>query len=316
MMLSLRIIINIVPERPMPSVRAALAVTLLLAPLPSLAGNAGFFTTYTSEVEKGEVELMLMNDLTLPATAREAQGTYVSQMFEIEYGVTSQYATELMVEGFADLRSHEVSFTGVRWENRYRLFERPVPLNPMIYFEYEDLAPNTRYKMEVSGWVRPPYSAPEEPERRERILESRIVLSEQLGAFSVAANAIFETDLHSLDTALGYTAGVMWMPGHANHGGWHCACATEMEGCGCSHCAGGEGPCTCSHASSVALGLELFGGLGDTRSFGLVPSRQEHYLAPVLVWHATPRWMVHAQIAKGLTRVSDDLFRVNVAYEF
>ena len=96
----------------------------------------------------------------------------------------------------------------------------------------------------------------------------------------------------------------------------HCDCPQEMKGCGCAHCAGGEGPCTCAHGSSVGFGLELFGALGDTRVFGLAPSRQEHYLAPVVVWHATPRWMVHGQIAKGLTRASDTLFRVNVAYEF
>ena len=111
----------------MRAARTALALilsALLLFSPGAFAGNAGFFTTYTSEIEKGEVELMLMNDLTLPSSFQEGQGTYLSQMFEIEYGVTSQYATELMLEGFADLRSNR----------RYRFSQRK-PVNSSGYHE-------------------------------------------------------------------------------------------------------------------------------------------------------------------------------------
>jgi hypothetical protein len=34
------------------------------------------------------------------------------------------------------------------------------------------------------------------------------------------------------------------------------------------------------------------------------------------MYHISPRWMVHAQLAKGLTRASDDLLRLNIGYEF
>ena len=90
-------------------------------------------------------------------------------MVELEYAPFNQFATEFMVEWFEDLETGSKKFTGFRWENRYRIFKKPVPLNPMAYVEYEDLDPATRYKMEVSGWVRPPYVETEEEPDRERI---------------------------------------------------------------------------------------------------------------------------------------------------
>src|SRR3990167_8815915 len=66
----------------------------------------------------------------------------------------------------------------------------------------------------------------------------------------------------------------------------------------------------------VGLGIELFGALGDTRDFDLRPSRQEHYLGPILVYHITPNLMFHTQLAIGLSDASDDIVRLNFGYEF
>jgi len=331
-----------------------------LVAFPAAAGNNGFFVTYNSRVEKGELELMVMNDYTQPSTARraEGQGDYFSQMIELEYGVTDQYATELMIEWFADTESGQKKFTGFRWENRYRLFRDDLPLNPMVYVEYEDLDPATRFKMEVSGWVRPPYHESEEEPDRERILESRLILSDDIGPVNVAFNWISETDLGGGTTAFGYSIGAMWMPGHGGRGSetaadeficpMHpeqkgrqgglcpkcgmslasrtgesgsmksgaCTCARDMSGCRCAHCAGGAAKCPCGHAGMVGLGIELYGALGDTKAFGLSASRQEHYLGPILVYHISSQWMVHTQLAIGLTKASDNLVRLNLGFEF
>jgi hypothetical protein len=325
------------------------------------AGNAGagsgYFTTYNSEVERGELELMLMSDFTQPSRFRrdsEGMKNYGSHMLELEYGVTDQLAAELMVEWFEEIGNTE--FTGVRLEGRYRLFKDPVPLNPMLYLEYEDLDPRTRYKMEVSGWVQAPY-AEHEASGRERIVETRLVLSDHVGPVEIALNWLNETDLHDGTTAFGYAVGVSWMshrshrepagasprsgygcpmhpdvhldtPGACPHcgmalveastGSAHagCSCPTGMKECGCAHCAGHGGRCTCSHAGAFGVGLEMFGALGDTRSFGLSPARQEHYLGPIGMVHLTSRWMMHAQVAIGLTESSDQLVRFNLGYEF
>lgn len=268
---------------------------LLLASLgltgPAEAGSNGFFVTYNSEIEKGELELMLMNDITAPSHFRrdEGFGTYMSHMIELEYGITSQLATEFMMEWFEDFETGDAAFTGFRWENRYRLFKNDVPLNPMVYVEYEDLDPRTRYKMEVSGWIDPPYAESAEEPDRERILETRLVLSQDVGPVNLAFNWINETDLASGDTAFGYALGAMWML-HGEH---------EEH-----------------HGKGVGLGLEMYGALGDTKSFGLNPKRQEHYLGPIIMYHINKHWMTHAQLAIGLSKASDNLVRVNFGYEF
>ncbi|MBI3991500.1 MAG: hypothetical protein HY350_05050, partial [Candidatus Omnitrophica bacterium] len=234
----------------------------------AFGGNDGYFVTYNHHIEKGEFEIMFMTDYTSPSQPKEdeGQGDYFSHMVELEYGVTDQWSTEFMIEGFEDIEHGDSEFTGFRWENRYRLFKEDVPLNPVLYVEYEDLDPDTRYKMEVSGWVLPPYEEAEAEVHRERILESRIILSQDFGRMNAAFNLINETDLDNGVTAFGYSLGIMQMV--HNHG--------EEEGEHAGH----------YHASGkVGLGLELYGALGDTKRFDLDPSRQEHYLGPTLVYH-------------------------------
>ncbi len=338
---------------------------MYLAPLLTIlwcgglkAGNNGYFTTYNSEVERGELELMFMNDLTAPSKFRrqeEGFGDYFSHMVELEYGLTDQLATEFMIEWFEDVETGQAKFTGFRWENRFRLFRNPVPLNPMIYAEYEDLDPETRFKMEVSGWVRPPHKRVEREVDRERILETRLILSDYIGPVNAAFNWINETDLPSGETAFGYSLGLMWMihrgggyqtripdgtyacpmhpnqraskPGScpqcgmpfeasSNSHGAGCKCGTEMPGCSCTHCHGEAVTCPCAHAGMVGIGLELYGALGDTKDFALWPSRQEHYLGPILTYHLDGHWMIHTQLAIGLSESSDNLVRFTIGYEF
>ncbi|MBI3013352.1 MAG: hypothetical protein HYY63_06980 [Elusimicrobia bacterium] len=295
---------------------------VVLVHTPVFAGTDGYFTTYSHHIEKGEVELMLMNDYTAPSNTKreEGQGEYFSHMLELEYGVSSRYATEFMIEWFEDTEKKTGKFTGFRWENRYLLIEDdPLPFNVMVYGEYEDLHPETRFKMETSGWIQPPYSTAESEETdRERIFETRLILSKDFGPVNVAFNSIYETDVTDGATAFGYSFGVMRHTHHGNmnSGESHCACQHSMKDCKCAHCSGGSDPCDCKMGGSVGLGFELFGGLGDSKKFDLSPSRQEHYLGPILVYHVSPRVMTHFQFGIGLSKTSDNLVRFNIGYEF
>ena len=307
-------------------------------------GNNGYFVTYNSDIEKGEIELMLMNDVTAPSQFKREDdgfGNYLSHMVELEYAPFNQFATEFMVEWFEDLETGSKKFTGFRWENRYRIFKKPVPLNPMAYVEYEDLDPATRYKMEVSGWVRPPYVETEEEPDRERILESRVVLSEDFGPVNVAFNWINETDLASGHTAFGYSLGAMWMSHqHGEHEESESTASVSDEvryTCPmhpvvrsgkpgkCPKCGMTLTPDSHSNSSSrekeehkkgIGAGVELYGALGDSKSFGIEPSRQEHYLGPIFMYHIDEHWMFHTQLAIGLSKASDNLVRLNFGYEF
>lgn len=288
---------------------AAMLGATILAASGARAGNDIYFVTYNHHIAEGELELMIMNDFTAPSKFKredDGQHSYFSNMLELEYGVTEQFATEFMLEAYEESATRMNKFTGFRWENRYRLFSDDVPLNPMIYAEYEDLDPDTRFKMEVSGWIDPPYKTDEsdEPER-ERILESRLVLSEDFGPVNVAFNWINETDLNGSGTAFGYSGGVRYDLNHGHYA--HEATPQHAQ----RHEGGGK-----EKRPPISIGLELYGALGDTQKFALRPSRQEHYLQPVIMLHLSEDVMFHLALAIGLSKASDDLVRTGLAVEF
>ncbi|MBI2927407.1 MAG: hypothetical protein HYY24_17055 [Verrucomicrobia bacterium] len=279
------------------------------------AGNDLYFVTYNHHIAKGELEVMVMNDFTDPSKFKrqdDGQRSYFSQMIEVEYGLTDQWAIEPMFEGFEEPSTGRMRFTGFRFETRYRLFRREVPLNPILYVEYEDLDPLTRFKMEVSGWIRPPYRTDGAEPDRERILESRLILSQDFGPLNAAFNWINESDLNESGfTAFGYSLGVRYdfIKGHYGKRGEGETPAHADHPHGAAHGTKRE-----RHLPSV--GLEFYGGLGDTQSLALEPTRQEHYLQPVLMLHLSERVMFHLGAAIGLSKASDNLIRTALAIEF
>lgn len=289
------------------------------------AGNDIYFVTYNHHVDKGETELMVMNDFTEPAerSSDEKLGGYVSHMVELEHGITEQLATELMLEGFIDTTYSYGKFTGFRWENRYRLNEdENWFLNPTLYMEYEDLDPKTRFKMEVSG-REDGKGEPAEKDQRERIMETRLVLSRDVGPLNVAFNWINETDMRRGGfTDFGYALGLRYsLRGH-HHGAADDDDEHVAEHDISHHAHHGphglpEGkPTLASRWRPAAIGLELFGGLGNSRAFGGSFDVQPHYLSPILMFHPSEHLMVHLGAAFGLTGVSDDLVRTGIAWEF
>lgn len=287
------------------------------------AGNDLYFVTYNHHIEKGETELMVMTDFTEPAerSADEKLGGYLSNMVELEYGLTEQLATELMLEGFIDTSYSYGKFTGFRWENRYRLNkDENWWLNPVLYMEYEDLDPKTRFKMEVSG-REDGKGEPAEEEQRERIMETRLILSRDFGPLNVAFNWINETDMRRGGfTDFGYAVGVQYtLRSHEEHeeAEHERAMAEPLHHEGYHHheVASGKQTLT-SRFMPAAIGLELFGGLGNSRAFGGSFEVQPHYLSPILMFHPSEHMMIHIGAAFGLTGVSDDLVRTGVAFEF
>ncbi|MBI1883346.1 MAG: hypothetical protein HYS08_03975 [Chlamydiae bacterium] len=282
----------------------ALLAVNLVKPQFSFA-DGGYFTTYSHHIEKGELVFMLMNDFTSPSDAKreEGQENYLSHMLEIEYAPTNQLALEWMTEWFEETGGDEAKFTGFRYEARYRLFEKEVPLNPVLYVEYEDLDPATRYKMEVSGWVTPPYEEEEaeEPDR-ERIIETRVILSQDFSErWNAAFNWINETDTDNGITAFGYATGVSYRLYSQEHEHAHHFRETA------------EKP---AFIMPAGLAVEFIGALGDSKKLDFSPSRQEHYIQPSIMFHVGERAMLSAGFAIGLTRSSDDLVRLNFHVEF
>ena len=124
--------------------------------------------------------------------------------------------------------------------------------------------------MEVSGRTDGKGEPPEE-DGRERIMETRLILSRDFGPLNIAFDWINETDMRRGGfTDFGYALGLRWtLSDHHRHE--HEAAAR-------------------SRWKPTAIGLELFGGLGNNRAF--------------------------VGAAFGLSGVSDDLIRTGVAFEF
>ncbi|MCL5105191.1 MAG: hypothetical protein M1133_13910 [Armatimonadetes bacterium] len=315
---------------------------------PALAGNDIYFVTYNHHIEKGEFELMVMSDFTWPRERTSEVGTYMSNMLELEYGVTEQYATELMLEGFYDLTRNSGEMTGFRWENRYRLSKaKNRGLNPVLYTEYEHLSPNTRYKMEVSGredGVGEPSESLEG--KTERIMETRLILSKDHGPYNWAFNWINETDIRTGRrgfTDFGYAIGFRRTLSNHHHEAneqapppgtkYYCPMhpeETSQEPAKCPDCGmdmvapveeGRHGlppgkPTFSSRWKPAAIGAEMYGGLGNSNAFGGPFSEQPHYFQPIVMFHPSKGVMVHIGAAIGLNRVSDNLLRTAVGFEF
>lgn len=267
----------------------------------TVLAHEGYITTYNHHIYKGEFEVMLMNDFTSPSGPKrrnDGHENYFSQMLEIEYAPTSQLAFEFMAEAFEDIGTGDSRFTGFRYEARYRLFEEEVPLNPVLYVEYEDLHVATRYKMEVSGWVEPPFEEEEGDSDRESILESRLILSEDFGRWNVAFNWINESDLNAGEAAFGYSLGALYrLPQHSEEGHAHHTGNTKFM-------------------RPTTLAFELFGALGDTNKFDLRPSRQEHYFQPSVMFHVGENSMFSIGAGIGLTHASDNMIRLMYGWMF
>tara|TARA_R110001592_G_scaffold66617_2_gene204607 strand:- start:52401 stop:53222 length:822 start_codon:yes stop_codon:yes gene_type:complete len=250
--------------------------SLLVSASIANAGNGANFILYNHHTaERGEKEIMLMNDF-----GQEADGSrYTAQMIEIEYGITDRWTTELMFEGQKS-SGGSYEFTGFRLENRFRLFDYGTFLNPVFYTEYEDLGEDTKYLMEVAGREDAEEHAKARP--RERVMETRIIIGEDITEqLDISMNWINESDLDTGVTAFGYAAGLNY-----------------------------------AHEPGVTLGLEFFGGLGDSdKGIATRTKITQHYLGPNIMYKASDKVMVKIGGAIGLTDVSQDLFRFAIAYD-
>lgn len=302
-------------------VKISLAFFVAVIGVVSVNAQEGYFTTYGHEVEKGEIELMVMFDHTTPSMVdrEEGQKNFLSQMPKIGYNPTDKLEIELMVEAFQEFGTGISKFTGMRFETRYRLFKKEVFLNPTLYVEYEDLDPETRFKMETSGWVSEGHGNGEEGEAegREKILESRFILSQNIGNWNIALNWINETDTRTWKTPFGYAAGAMYkLTSHYGHEASVFCCSMHPDEISdkpgeCSKCGmklAGKG----GNKNVVAsrLTFEFLGGIGGPKKIGFYPDKQEHYFQPGIMLHLPGGNMLSTGFAFGLTDSSDDLVRL------
>ena len=255
-----------------------------------LAGERPFFITYTHQMEEpGSLEIATRAVTAKPSNANR----FFGHAMEFEYGIKAWWTTELYIEGQAT-RHDSVLFTGYRWENRFRILPREHWINPVLYVEFENINGANRSLFEVVGNdgqedLAEPNSTARQEKKRE--LEAKLILSSHVRGWTIAENFIAEKNLRHALFEFGYAVGLS-RP---------LALAARPERC--SFC-----------AENFQAGVEIYGGLGTHRSFGL--RETSHYLAPTVAWTLPNGPTVKISPGFGLTGQSARLLlRVGVSYE-
>jgi hypothetical protein len=220
---------------------------------------------------------------------------FLADWMEFECGVKAWWTTEFYLDGQSTFGDSTV-FTGFRWENRVRLLQHEHFVNPVFYVEYEQINDADKIIKEIEGHdVESDQAAPNALSRRDlnHELEMKLLLSKTFNGWNFAVNPLATKNLlPSEPWEFGYAVGAsrpLTLNASANS---------------CNFC-----------RENFIAGIELYGGLGDTQSFGL--HETSHYLAPVAAWNLPSGWTVRLSPGFGLNDNSHQLLlRWDLSYEF
>ncbi len=277
--------------------RLPLHVLLLLLICLAAGGRAHaqqeppYFVTYSSILEEpGNLEIETQE---LTAQPRLANGFFAGTL-EVEYGLTAWWTTEAYLQGQATAHDSTV-MTGFRFENRFRPLPREYWINPVLYFEYENVNQADKSFVEVTGNTSVAQLQVPNAELRkelERSLEGKLILSSNFRGWNVSENFIAEKAVNESEaTEFGYAV----------------AASRRLSQRGAAH------RCTFC-GQHVAVGAELFGGLGTTNQFGLKQTQQ--YAGPTVALDAPNGLTLKFSPEFGLDQNSAGvLWRFGVSYE-
>jgi hypothetical protein len=266
------------------------ALLTLAFTLTASAQEPPYFVTYDSHLEEpGNLEISLQPTIGLQ---KQQLPTFVAPLLELEYGWSGWWTSELYLEGAGQVGDTAV-FSGWRLENRFRPLRGEHPINPILYFEFEDTNEASRIRKEIVGHSeQTDESLAALRLEKSRELEGKLILSSNVHGWNISENFIVEKNTTEAEAVeFGYALGVAH------------PLATVASGKICSFC-----------RENFIAGLELYGGLGTTDEFGTAHTAQ--YIAPALVWQINASHSIKASTAFGLTPGSDRLLvRIGYTYE-
>ncbi len=273
----------------MRSALLSLAALILLA-VSAAAQSNPFFVTYDHHLEEpGNLEISHQSNIGFQ---KHDLPTYWAPLLELEYGVTGWWSSSLYLEAASQPHDSTV-FTGYRLENRFKPLKAEHKINPILYFEFEDINEASRIQKEIVGHAEPsnePFS--ELRHEHEREIEAKLILSSSVKNWTISENFIVEKNLSQDE---GFEFGYAF--------GTYRPLSTIASGKECRFC-----------RENFAAGIEMYGGLGSTEAFGI--SQTAHYLAPGLVWRLSDTSNVKVSPAFGLTENSARmLLRFGYTYE-
>lgn len=217
--------------------------------------------------------------------------SFLGNATELEYGVKTWWTAEFYLDGQSTFGENTL-FTGWRLENRVRPLLQEHWINPVLYFEFEDINGADKSLLEVVGHdgVADFLDRSDRSEKK-REAELRLILSSNFKGWNVAENMIAEKNLAAEPWEFGYALAASR------------PLSLLASGNSCRFC-----------RENFSLGAELYGGLGDRYSFGF--SHTSHYLAPTAAFHLPSGPTFSFSPAAGLNHNSHGLLlRFGVSYE-
>jgi hypothetical protein len=264
-------------------------VFALCAALCGIAGaQENYFVTYSHQLEEpGNLEVATKSIAGSPGGGN----AFVGSALELEYGVKGWWTTELYLDGQSTSNESSV-FTGFRFENRIRPLLREHWINPVLYFEFENINSADKTLLEVVGHDgRSDFLDRTDRSEKKREAELKLILSSNFKGWNVSENIIAEKNLAAEPWEFGYALGVSR------------PLSLKVTPRSCTFC-----------RENFDLGAEMYGGLGDRYSFGL--SDTSHYIAPVISWRMPNQPTIKFSPGFGLNDNSHGaLFRFGISYE-
>ncbi|HEV2388803.1 MAG TPA: hypothetical protein VGS20_16285 [Candidatus Acidoferrales bacterium] len=267
-------------------------IVAFLAPLPAAAQESPYVVTYDHYLEEpGNLDVEYFSTFGTQRGGNDFHAFWA----EFEYGVKAWWTTELYLDGQTTFGDSTI-FTGFRWENRFRPLRNEHIVNPVIYIEYEQIGGADKILQEVEGHdVKSDHAASNAVLRAEHDheVEFKPILSSTFQGWNLALNPILTKNLSPNNP---------WEFGYAI--GASRPLALKASPNYCNLC-----------AENFIAGVEMYGGLGDTRSLGL--NHTSHYLAPAVAWNLPSSWTFRLSAAFGLNNESHRLLlRWGVSREF
>jgi hypothetical protein len=267
-----------------------LAIALMAFASIAFAADRPYFITYDHTMEEpGSLEIESSGLVGTPGGGDQ----FVSGLIEFEYGAKGWWTTEFYLDGQTTANQSTI-FTGYRWENRFRVLMKEHRINPVLYVEFEDINGADKTLKEVVGFdsqedgLVPNGIARQDKERE---LETKLILSSNVGGWNIAYNFIAEKNLSDEPWEFGYSAAVSRPLSFL-------ASANECILC----------------RENFQTGVEIYGGTGTTEHFTFHGTSQ--YIAPVLSWQVKDAVFKIAPTF-GMTDASyRAMLRFGVNYEF
>jgi len=259
-------------------------------PASASAQEKPYFVAYSHDLEEpGNLEIETKTALGRP----NGGNRFGADATELEYGVRAWWTSELYLDGQTTAGESTI-LTGFRLENRVRPLMREHLINPVLYVEYENISGADKALIEVVGLDDQSGLAVGNAEARrvhQHEAEFKLILSSNLRSWNISENFIAEKDFSHAPWEFGYALGAA-RPLRAAFSARECTFCAEK----------------------LTLGVEAYGGLGDT--WALSTRDTSHYIAPVAGWDLPRGMRLSFSSGFGLTGSSlNRLYRVGLAYE-